>query len=50
MKYYYLKYVNAEMSRFLGNRRLKSYVNRAENNKLINELVKKFWVFEPTLH
>ena len=35
---------------FSANRRVKSYVNPAENNKLINELIIKWRVFEPTLH
>ena len=29
---------------------LNSYVSRAENNNLFNELIIKFRVFEPTLH
>ena len=42
--------LNAESSRFLANRRVQSYVNLSENNNLINGLIIKWRVFEPTLY
>ena len=50
MKCYNMELLNAEMSHFLAKRQLKSYVNLAENNNLIKELIIKWQVFETTLH
>ena len=45
-----MEVLNAEMSPFLANRRVKSYVNFAENNNLIDTFIIKWRVFEPTVH
>ena len=45
-----MEVLNAEMSHFLAKKWLKSYVNLAENNNFIYELIIKWLVFEPTLH